>query len=350
MPLTSCLLSCLMEVCLTGQGVRGDVLGAPGLPKLRHRGCRYRPAALPGPRARRGHPLLDSSPGRASGHRLRRRHPGCHQGLRTGPSSLLLSCQRLSLRPSGDRAGHSLRTTGGFPAPRRHHPNASLEYYLNLWQWLDVPRGIESRRPEIVVAVRKQLGAARARAGTAAPEPGGPGPAPPSSAPAPEKATPPETRPPEGERKLVTVLVAGIVASEKDPEALRDLTTACFERLLPCYRALRRHGRQVHRARRSWPSSEPPEPTRTTPSERFAPPLTCARPLASFNEGTARPGGGPLRGEHRSCLRRRGGGRRPPGLLGDGRGGQGGRPSERHGQTGRDPGGAGHLPPGRGPL
>ena len=36
-------------------------------------------------------------------------------------------------------------------------PSPSLEYYLNMLQWLDVPRGIESKRREIVEAVRKQL-------------------------------------------------------------------------------------------------------------------------------------------------------------------------------------------------
>jgi class 3 adenylate cyclase/tetratricopeptide (TPR) repeat protein len=123
-------------------------------------------------------------------------------------------------------------------------PSASLEYYLNLWQWLDAPRGIESRRPEIVAAVRKQLQAARDRAVTAAPEQGGPGPAPLPSAPAPERATPPEARSAEGERKLVTVLVAGIAVAERDPEALRDLLTAYFERLLP---AIERYGGTVDR-------------------------------------------------------------------------------------------------------
>jgi N-acetylneuraminic acid mutarotase len=36
-------------------------------------------------------------------------------------------------------------------------PNASLEYYLNLWQWLDASRGIEEKRNDIVAAVREQL-------------------------------------------------------------------------------------------------------------------------------------------------------------------------------------------------
>jgi hypothetical protein len=44
------------------------------------------------------------------------------------------------------------------------NPNASLEYYLNLWQWLDASGAIEDRRGEIVAAVRGQLGfAARTR-------------------------------------------------------------------------------------------------------------------------------------------------------------------------------------------
>ncbi len=36
-------------------------------------------------------------------------------------------------------------------------PNASLEYYLNLWQWLEARGGVEDRRDEIVAAVREQL-------------------------------------------------------------------------------------------------------------------------------------------------------------------------------------------------
>ncbi len=39
-------------------------------------------------------------------------------------------------------------------------PNASLEYYLNLWQWLEAPRGVEDRCDEIVAAVRGQLAGA----------------------------------------------------------------------------------------------------------------------------------------------------------------------------------------------
>jgi N-acetylneuraminic acid mutarotase len=36
-------------------------------------------------------------------------------------------------------------------------PGSSMEYYLNLWQWLDVQKGVEKQRQEIIVAVRKQL-------------------------------------------------------------------------------------------------------------------------------------------------------------------------------------------------
>ena len=36
-------------------------------------------------------------------------------------------------------------------------PNASLEYYLNLWQWLDASGGVEDKREDIVAAVRGQL-------------------------------------------------------------------------------------------------------------------------------------------------------------------------------------------------
>jgi N-acetylneuraminic acid mutarotase len=65
-------------------------------------------------------------------------------------------------------------------------PNASLEYYLNLWQWLEVPGGVDDRREEIVAAVRGQLtgasepatapdsGAAVASELTEEPEPGPP--------------------------------------------------------------------------------------------------------------------------------------------------------------------------------
>ena len=36
-------------------------------------------------------------------------------------------------------------------------PNASLEYYLNLWQWLDASGGVEDKRDDILAAVRAQL-------------------------------------------------------------------------------------------------------------------------------------------------------------------------------------------------
>jgi N-acetylneuraminic acid mutarotase len=36
-------------------------------------------------------------------------------------------------------------------------PSASMEYYLNLWQWLDVAIGVEKKRREVVAAVRGQL-------------------------------------------------------------------------------------------------------------------------------------------------------------------------------------------------
>jgi N-acetylneuraminic acid mutarotase len=38
-------------------------------------------------------------------------------------------------------------------------PNASLEYYLNLWQWLDVSGDLEARRDGVLAAVRGQLSA-----------------------------------------------------------------------------------------------------------------------------------------------------------------------------------------------
>jgi hypothetical protein len=36
-------------------------------------------------------------------------------------------------------------------------PNPSLEYYLNMWQWLDASGGVEAKRDDIVAAVREQL-------------------------------------------------------------------------------------------------------------------------------------------------------------------------------------------------
>jgi hypothetical protein len=36
-------------------------------------------------------------------------------------------------------------------------PNASLEYYLNLWQWLDASGGVEDKREDIRASVREQL-------------------------------------------------------------------------------------------------------------------------------------------------------------------------------------------------
>jgi hypothetical protein len=36
-------------------------------------------------------------------------------------------------------------------------PNASLEYYLNLWQWLDASGGVDHKREDIIAAVREQL-------------------------------------------------------------------------------------------------------------------------------------------------------------------------------------------------
>jgi N-acetylneuraminic acid mutarotase len=43
-------------------------------------------------------------------------------------------------------------------------PNASLEYYLNLWQWLDASEGIEDKRDAIVAAVQEHLARATASA------------------------------------------------------------------------------------------------------------------------------------------------------------------------------------------
>ena len=117
-------------------------------------------------------------------------------------------------------------------------PSSSLEYYLNLWQWLDVPRGIESRRPEIVAAVRKQLGAARRPPSSESSEfAAASAPASAAPTPAPPPAASPDVGRSEGERKFATVLVAGVadfaaLSERLDPEALHDLVTACFERLV----------------------------------------------------------------------------------------------------------------------
>jgi N-acetylneuraminic acid mutarotase len=43
-------------------------------------------------------------------------------------------------------------------------PNPSMEYYLNLWQWLDAQKGVEKQRQSIVTAVQEQLEGAGARA------------------------------------------------------------------------------------------------------------------------------------------------------------------------------------------
>ena len=156
-------------------------------------------------------------------------------------------------------------------------PNTSLEYYLNLWQWLDAPRGIESRRPEIVAAVRKQLGAARRPPSSKSSEPAAASaPASAAPSPAPPPPAPPDARAPEGERKLVTVLVAGVadfagLSQRLDPEALHDLVTACFERLVLSVGTIRRHGgqfweRRDHRTFRS--TQSPRERSRTGASRR----------------------------------------------------------------------------------
>ncbi len=108
-------------------------------------------------------------------------------------------------------------------------PSPSLEYYLNLWQWLDVPRGIESKRPEIVAAVKKQLGGGAADASTQ--RKGEPG----ANTPSPKPAADPLS----DERRLVTILfadLAGIssLAESRDPEAIQELLNRCFDLLTPC--------------------------------------------------------------------------------------------------------------------
>ncbi len=81
-------------------------------------------------------------------------------------------------------------------------PNPSLEYYLNLWQWLDAPGSLEERREEIVAAVRRQL------AGTPGPqlfEPDSPAPSETTEEPEP---LPPEDVPHPRRRRLRTWIIA----------------------------------------------------------------------------------------------------------------------------------------------
>ncbi len=53
-------------------------------------------------------------------------------------------------------------------------PNPSLEYYLNLWQWLEAPDGVEHRREEIVAAVHRQLAGSPDRGNAPEPDPPAP--------------------------------------------------------------------------------------------------------------------------------------------------------------------------------
>lgn len=80
----------------------------------------------------------------------------------------------------------------------------------------------------------------------------------------------------KGERKLVTIMFADIsgftgLAETMDPEAVRDLMNACFERLVPVIEKYEgtvdadRSGRTLS-ATRSWRSLARRWPTRTTPN------------------------------------------------------------------------------------
>ncbi len=127
-------------------------------------------------------------------------------------------------------------------------PNPSLEYYLNMLQWLDAPRGIESKRREIVAALRKQLEGDEPAALDRNSVLSAPAPRVPRGATPWEKAARP-ARPREAERRLVTVLVAGIadfagLSARLDPEALHDLIASYFERVTP---AIERYGGTVHK-------------------------------------------------------------------------------------------------------
>ncbi len=130
-------------------------------------------------------------------------------------------------------------------------PNASLEYYLNMLQWLDAPRGIESKRREIVAAVRARLdNTENQREGVRvlpAQLSGAAGS--PSSANS-RSASSHVSGAVEGERKLVTVLATEIcdfadLSRELDPETLHHLVNACFDRLAL---SIERHGGTIDRS------------------------------------------------------------------------------------------------------
>ncbi len=80
-------------------------------------------------------------------------------------------------------------------------PNPSLEYYLNLWQWLDAPGGVEDRREEIVAAVRRQLAGSPERGNV--PEPDSPAPLDTTEEPEPGGA---RKRDPHGRRRRTRIV------------------------------------------------------------------------------------------------------------------------------------------------
>ena len=98
-------------------------------------------------------------------------------------------------------------------------------------------------------------------------------------------------RPPE-ERRQATVLFADLsgytaVAERMDPEAVKALVDRALRRLGAGGRALRRHGRQVHRRQRDGACSARRSPTRTTPSAPSAPALAMQEAMDEINERIA---------------------------------------------------------------
>ena len=81
---------------------------------------------------------------------------------------------------------------------------------------------------------------------------------------------------PREARKVVSALFADVVGSTAlgerlDPEDFKDVIGGAIARMATRGRALRRRGVRVLPATACWRCSEPPPPTRTTPSERSSP-------------------------------------------------------------------------------
>jgi class 3 adenylate cyclase/tetratricopeptide (TPR) repeat protein len=164
-------------------------------------------------------------------------------------------------------------------------PSASLEYYLNTLQWLDVPRGIESKRREIVGAVRRQLEGTGTPAGVEVAATA------PRDAPKTQSQTAAASL--EGERRLVTVLSAAVsgcaaYGRELDPEVLHELVANCLERLLP---AIERHGGVVDSSagKEVVAVFGAPRAHENDPERALRAALEMREALASFNKGRPDP-------------------------------------------------------------